>query len=385
MHKRKALILLFVIVVGLFVVYFSSITSSITSIPDSPATAKSEIPKGNTSNLTSDKVEDIPLRAHSPVQIASIQGSDALPDDYIKECSNESIKKKQKKLDKKLNTYLKVIEQSDIHDDQLSYLLLNKSKRNIKRVERLKKLFNIMPTSPTIIKNILAECLRNSDDSLCNNAIYEKAETIGGKYASVLMQLAALRYQQEDFSKSKQLLRKAINRTTYNEPPYEFKTLIDNNLLLHGSFTDLERLLLTAFQNPSSSIYPIIELCENAITDDKEYVDLCLSAGKLVEKTADTHINNILGIALQINVYKKISEQNGVTKLQKEFKEQNAFFQNQEFIKATMLAFHDEDLLRDWLFMMEQGTEKLAAEALIKDAKLLSKNPDYDPCSIEQE
>lgn len=387
MHKKQLLLFLLIIVAVLFVVYFTSITPSITSIPDSPATAKNDTPEINFANALPaplDKPSNKLQPSQTKVDKEVIQADDNLSDDYIKDCNHVSFEQKQKQLDNKLKNYLKVIEHSDIHDDKLSYLLLNKSKGNTKRVERLKKLFNLMPTSPTIIKKILAECLRNSDDSLCNSAIYEQAETVAGKYASVLMQLAALRYQQEDFSKSKQLLRKAINRTTYNEPPYEFKALIDNNLLLHGNFTDIERLLLTAFRTNSSSNFSIMDLCKNAINDDKEYVELCLSAGKLLGQTADTHINNIIGTSMQLNIYKKLAEQEKATRLQEEMEEKSALLQSQQFSKATMLAFHDEDLLRSWLFMIEQGTEQLAAEALIKEAILLSKNPDYDPCPIEQ-
>ncbi|OKY26331.1 MULTISPECIES: hypothetical protein [Thalassotalea] len=382
MHKRKTLFLLFAIAAILLLVYFSSISSSISSIPDSPATAKSKIPEINFANALPaplDKPSNKLQPSQAKVDKEVIQADESFPDDYIKDCRHALGNHSGLIPDNLVTQYLYRLKKSNTFEDQLSYLLVRKPQSIDEQSKTLQQLYYQQPSSPIINSEILDLCISHKHDSLCSDDILKNIKQTVTNSADLLVKLALVKMKQGMLEETKVLLHEASKKVIYQDESNKALLLIKHSLTKYSDLSEREQIVMTIGYGAAKveQLGHLNQLCKE--TNDEEFIETCLTLGKLIEDTAKEVITKLIGLNMQVLAYRYWKNDEMVNLLINKMPANQSVINESEQL-ASILTFFDENLLREWFNAKMYNSEQFANEQLVKDAILLSKNPDYDPC-----
>ncbi|PCI62203.1 MAG: hypothetical protein COB35_04505 [Gammaproteobacteria bacterium] len=309
-------------------------------------------------------------------------------ENYIVKCELDEDKLNsmypQKAMEEKFTNMMADLQQAKNLDSQLAYALYSKesfAENNTKNIELLKRVFMAEPTNALAMTSLLQECA-DLENALCDQNIEKLAIQHHNDNGYLWFLIGNKRIKLQDKAGAISAFNKMISAPYFDEM---FADYIDNFMNISGGYniapSSLRSIMVfgMAAARKSPSFSALTQFCKTISAEDLASAYLCLDIGKTLENSSKLALFNLIGFAMQENVYQKNKDEKALAALQIR-KENSSFIKNYSKAAYNLMIF-DEKLHEHWLNTFKNKGETAASKALNKEAVLLSKNKNYYPCN----
>jgi len=236
------------------------------------------------------------------------------------------------------------------------------------------------PNDKLGVHQLLNACTALPHDPYCTSELATSIEQADPDNGLLWLQLASLMHIQDKQSDMLHFLNKANVSSNFSNYFYEYIDLFFEQAYgeLDLSFNDV--YALGAGMVSTANISLIVSLCKNMSLDHTILLQQCQQLGNSLQTNANDLLIQSLGAAISRELYKQT---NDTAALNKQISIDQARYEamfNAEWQQAQALLSWDEELMMTWITHGKTFGEQGAIKALVKEAKLKSLNPDYQPC-----
>lgn len=275
--------------------------------------------------------------------------------------------------------YIEGLQYSELESDRFRYFLFSEKIEPEKKFQFFQAFSNKNPDNKLALSQLLQIC-----DSLhkCSEEIIHLAKSADPQNSAIWLAITRVRLQQQNTDSAVEALIQASELEDYSEYESEYSREYALTVRSYGLFDDFEFVMLLGNFSAARAIpaWSLITKFCNSESNPLEISDVCLRLGQHLSQSNKSAITNMIGFALQISALKKSHnmEQLKTTIQQKEAYRESLF--NDDYFKSLRLINYDQDLLLLWMDEVVENGELSASKALVKEARLRSMDPAYNPC-----
>ncbi|ALO36256.1 hypothetical protein CMT41_17095 [Colwellia sp. MT41] len=285
----------------------------------------------------------------------------------------------------KLDYYYDYLEKSNTPEHQLASILFTSDTQQDSKLKLLHDYLEAYPNNKLALIDLIGLCSNNVEHSVCSNVLFNRASQVDGNNGALWLQIANFHAA----SGNKQATLNAINKvnkaSNFNDYYYQHLALFMRASKGTLDISDNLRAIASLGYHGAIAIHisDITKFCTSTdnLANNKKHTYLVL--GKTLEESGTNRVLNTIGLAIQEAIY----QTEGNDELSTKTKARKAAFhdpiESVLFNKAGELMIRDPKLFQYWLSNAVNYGEVKAANMLIEEAILLSKNRHYNPCSIE--
>ena len=264
--------------------------------------------------------------------------------------------------------------------------LFSTSIDNDLRIDQLAELSKQYPNNELLAKSMLSSCLSVPQNSNCGNTLAERAIELDGDNAFVWSTKAALEFGRGDVLSAKESLLVASTKERYQDmiPDFMQQQQIQSNdatggLLFYQTMAQMQLAIKLLGADGGAGLISIQNLCRNESKTDEDLYNACISYSRLAHEFSGTLMGSRLASVIELETRATVDDQpEYVAAVQREFENRNSYIGDHR--KAIDLASHDERLHRKYTGDLIQYGENRAIQNLVLEARLLSADPNYNPC-----
>lgn len=309
-------------------------------------------------------------------------------EDYIITCQNgyiDDIEVNINDLEIKQSAFYDYLEKSSIAEHKLAYILFATHAHQTSQLELLQSYLKEYPNNILARMNLIGHCSSNIEHSACNQELFEQAGEIDGNNAGLWLQVANFYAAKGNKQETIKAINMANKANQFNDYYYQhlslFMDVSKGTLDISDSLKAITGIgILAATQIPIMAVTNFCTAIDTLTADEKQ---ACLMLGEQMDIKGRNLLYNSVGIAIQSKIYQ--AEANEELSALVEARNSDLYNPKKSRLhnKAGELMIADETLFQYWLSNAVNYGEVKAANMLIEEAILLSKNKHYNPCSIE--
>jgi len=281
-----------------------------------------------------------------------------------------------------LDIKMGLLENSTDPNEQLTYLIY----ADLNDEERLSKLINLdggFPNKRLAHFEILRICRMSPQLEGCNEEVINRAVESERDNAAMWLEYMYLQLAKGDNDKVYWAIENFISSPHYKGFYFQNVALYLNSFERHDLSSYGDNIIFALgilAAKPTSGFSPLIEWCKKGLGLNPDKSNACLQLGGALVTQSETQIEALIGLALQEVIYGYEKNDEAIELLTKKSKDIQDSIPPALINSAVALSAFDDELAMLWINTAIEGGEKLAFEALIREAILRSKNKDYQPC-----
>ncbi|WP_019029797.1 hypothetical protein [Colwellia piezophila] len=285
----------------------------------------------------------------------------------------------------KLTDFHDYLAKSNAAEDKLAYVLFSAYTQQTPQLDLLQNYLQEYPDNQLALMDLIGECSKNLQHNTCSQVQFDRLSKVDSNNAALWLQIANFHAANGDKQATLNAIQKANKATQFNDYYYHYLSLFMQVSKGAIDINDKQRLITGIGIQAARSIWisDLSNFCTSVdnLANDKNHA--CLTLGQLMEEEGKHLVVNLIGMGIQSKIYQ--AENND--ELLKQLSTRKETLWNprvsQLNFDASNLMIADEKLFQYWLSNALIYGEVKAANMLIKEAILLSKNPDYNPCANE--
>ncbi|KGK00344.1 hypothetical protein [Thalassotalea sp. ND16A] len=368
--KIRTLVLLIIIGV-LAILSFSSPHNETPFHLDGPALifAKETLPaeiinrEANKTHLTS---------VHLPEQLETQE------DEYIVHCDERSLLEDEAVFAARQLFFQSLVNSNQV-DKQLDYALFALAPDDRSQLDLLVSFNQRYPNNPTALLESVRLCSTQLDNKHCDQNLIDMAIAADGNNGAMWLEIVYFHANRNNDQQTIFAIQELLKAPYFNE--HFGRNVQRYSKALAGSrFNDFNLNTVAAIgieAAKSIGFSGLFEWCKQGI-NRSEKVHACLQLGIDIKERGQRHMTKTFGLAIQRMIYQAEDNLESSAEIDRELNMAGSYSEQHQ--KAATLMFFDEELLRFWLNNSDDYGETEAANLLIEEAILRSKNENYLPC-----
>lgn len=276
------------------------------------------------------------------------------------------------------------IGESEDIDSRISFPLMTISNRD-SVLDTLMDLQEIAPNHKVLSQHILAACLGTHDR--CASDVFENAIDLDSQNGSIWLLYAQYESIRGNKEKATSLLKRASQTSFFDEYYWGY---LDNFRAAFASagaqvspqiaYSIVANALDTSTML-SAPYNELIDICKKHSDGRNGTQDVCVVLGKHMEENGSSLISRHIGLAIQRIVHEQRSNQTELELIDKRTQKLRSF--SKKASQATELILQSRKLSYEWYEQLSTRGEVAGLEYNLNQAIELSKNPNFDPCSLD--
>jgi len=278
--------------------------------------------------------------------------------------------------------YLQSLDNFFSESASLYYAMYAKPLEGETRLDLLFEYYEQFPSSPIVTMDLISQCAISSDERCTKNFIKDAINSDSNNGA---MWFSAITFYATKGDDERVLDSvEGLEKTTFFNERFGEKALLYAQAL-EGSNSNNFNLNALAGVGKAASTFPlysaITKWCQEGL-DELARANACLNLGKQLETRSKTLTSNVIGIALQKNVFEYEGDTDSIQLIEKSRKELMKRPEETLFQKASIMLILDERLLRSWLNNIDFQGELESQRLLILEAEALYEGNENYICTL---
>ncbi|WP_286262262.1 hypothetical protein [Thalassotalea atypica] len=280
---------------------------------------------------------------------------------------------------------IQALKHSNIDHEQLAGILFDIGISTKEKLNELNEFHQKYPSNKIAYLKLLSACHSSNNNNICNQQLFDKANAVDQENGMIWLSIAAHKFTHNDLQGAFESLTVAAKKSFFSEYFYESIALFDQTVspMTSKSYAGNIASAIGHISAHSVNYGQAFEYCLETEVQNIEVLDACFQLGENMEHNSHSLFLSSLGSSLVKEYYLKLQDDDAAAASEQRSSSQYQESFNEQTSKATLLMYHDEDLMRLWLQLGLEHGEFSALKQLTEEAKWRSQDPNYNPCKAQ--